>query len=274
MSTPRETSTSRDRLGDRMKWYESVPRTRLVPKTPVLARLDGKAFHTFTRGMDKPVDWRMQRCMWAAAKHLCENIQGCRLAYVQSDETTLLLVDYESIKSEAWFDYEIQKMCSVSASLATVAFLDAYLREFPGRGSLPTFDARFWNLPPQEVTNAFIWRQQDATRNSIACLAQAHFSHAELHGKDARAMQDMLFQQKGINWNDCPVPQKRGVCLVRESYTAPNPHEPGAPDVVRARWIVDEDIPVFTQDRRYVERFVAPVTDSNGDATAEGPSTT
>ena len=113
---------ARDSLGTRMKDYESVPRVRLVPKMPVLARLDGKAFHTLTRGLEKPVDWGFVRCMHAAARALCEEVQGCKLAYVWSDEITLLLVDYEDRKTQPWFDYEVQKMCSVSASTATQAF--------------------------------------------------------------------------------------------------------------------------------------------------------
>lgn len=245
-------------LGDRMKLYESVTQTRLVPKLPMLIRLDGKAFHTLTVGMDKPVDLRFQRCMWETARYLCERIQGCQLAYVQSDEITLLLVDYQTIQTQAWFDGEVQKMCSIAAGMASAAFSCFFHDAFPewAGGPLPVFDCRVWNLPRHEVVNCFIWRQQDAVRNSIQGLAQAHFSHKQLHDKDQREMHDMLFVGKGINWNDCPTSQKRGACIVREVFEAPNTHEPGAPPVIRRRWVVDEEIPTFTQDRNYIQRFV------------------
>jgi tRNA(His) 5'-end guanylyltransferase len=237
-----------DSLGDRMKMFESVPRTRLVPKVPVLLRLDGKAFHSLTRGLDKPVDQRFARCMWQTAIALCEELQGCQLGYVQSDEITILLVDYQGFKTQAWFDYEVQKMVSIAAGLASACFTLAFRAAFPEREEVPVFDCRAWNLPRHEVVNCFIWRQQDASRNSVSGLAQAHFSQAELHGKSSSEMQDMLMLQRGINWNDCPIPQKRGVCIVKESYEVDG--------ATRGRWIVDEAIPIFTQDRLYVQRRV------------------
>lgn len=234
-------------LGDRMKGYESVPRSRLVPKLPVLIRLDGKAFHTLTRGCEKPWDQRFQEAMWETAKALCAEISGCRVAYAQSDEITLLLVDYQTNQTQGWFDYDLQKIVSVSAGIASATFC-SWWKE--GRG---VFDSRAWNLPPHEVTNCFIWRQQDATRNSLSSLAQAHFSAKQLHGKRGPDMHDMLMA-KGINWNDCPIPQKRGACIVRETFDVA-PKDNGVP-ILRHRWIVDEEIPVFTEDREYIEKFV------------------
>lgn len=253
--------SDKDSLGDRMKGYECIPRLRLVPKMPALLRLDGKAFHTLTSGLEKPVDHGFAMCMKAAAVDLCEQIQGCQVAYVQSDEITLLLIDYQSIKTQGWFEYEVQKMCSVAASVATHAFFEAWRGWHPERISVrPYFDCRAWNLPREEVVNCFIWRQQDATRNSISGLAQAHFSHKELHQKNQVQMQDML-HGKGINWNDCPIPQKRGVCVVRETYKMTREGltrvpEVQAEEVTRSRWVVDEAIPVFTQDRWYIQRWV------------------
>jgi tRNA(His) guanylyltransferase len=240
-------------LGDRMKRYEAVSVTRLVPKLPVLIRLDGKAFHSLTRDMLKPWDRGFQECMWQTARYLCEEISGCRVAYVQSDEITLLLVDYQSIGTQGWFDYEVQKLVSVSASMAAAAFARTYSVD-----ALAAFDARAWNLPAHEVVNCFIWRQQDATRNSILGLAQAHHSHKELQGRKTDALQDMLMV-KGINWNDCPIPQKRGVCIVRETFEIPPRETFGVGEyapVIRHRWAVDEAIPIFTEDRDYIERFV------------------
>lgn len=261
---------AKDSLGDRMKLLETVPRSRLVPKTPVIIRLDGKAFHTFTRQMTRPYDRAFHECMWETAKYLGENVIGCKLAYVQSDEISLLLVDFGSKNMQPWFDDEVQKMVSISAAMATAAFIRAYAKRFPERWAtslesgkgLPAFDSRCWNVPMDEVTNVFIWRQQDASRNSVSMLAQAHFSHKRLHGVSMSGMQDLLMLEKGINWNDCPVPQKRGVCLVREVYEAPVPEErrkPGQPiTVTRSRWVVDENIPIFTSPdgREYVERFL------------------
>lgn len=258
-----------DDLGERMKAYESVPRTRLVRRVPVMMRLDGKAFHTFTRGMPRPYYRPFHEAMWYAARYLCENIQGVQLAYVQSDEISLLLTDYATIKTEAWFDYQVQKMCSVAASMCSVAFNVAWSARSPDTAvnrlesaySTAVFDCRVWNLPKDEVCNAFIWRQNDATRNSIQMAGQSQFSYKELHGVDCDGIQEMLHQQRGINWNDYPVPQKRGVCVVKRQEVVPvsgcSDGKEGcwvAHAVVRNRWIVDENIPIFTQDRDYIER--------------------
>lgn len=237
-------------LGDRMKDYEGVPRHRLVRKVPVAGRLDGRAFHTFTRHMERPYDARFHRCMWEAAVALCSEISGCTGAYVQSDEISLVLLDDRTFDTGAWFDYDIQKMCSVSAAVCTAAFLETYREQFGERPrSLPGFDARFFNMPRYEVPNLLLWRQNDASRNSLSSLCQAHYSSRELEGKSAAERHDLL-HAKGLNWNDLPTAQKRGVCVVRESY-----ERDGAQ---RTRWVVDEEIPVFSSDegKRYLERFI------------------
>jgi tRNA(His) guanylyltransferase len=260
-------SKDKDSLGTRMKSYESVPRSRLVRRTPVLARLDGKAFHSLCRSLSKPWDASFIHCMDRAATALCEGIQGARLAYVQSDEISLLLTDYDSIKTEAWFDYEVQKMCSVSASICTGAFLVGYLAAFPEKGERilsgehnpPAFDARFWNVPGHEVSNYFLWRQQDAVRNSIAMLGQRHFSHKQLYGKNVSQVQEMLFQEKGINWNDTPTHLKRGRCILRRTHEVEGQdHTGNMVKAVRHRWEVDNEIPTFSapEGREYVEQFV------------------
>src|SRR5690348_9670302 len=161
--------TAKDSLGDRMKDFESVTKTRLLPQVPVMARFDGKAFHSLTRNFEKPYDQRMISSMAAAAEYLCENIPGSRLAYVQSDEITLLITQ-RTVYDQGWFNLEVQKLCSVAASMCTFAFNDELRHHFTDleHRKLPpaVFDARFWNLPTHEVTNCFIWRQQDAVRNS------------------------------------------------------------------------------------------------------------
>jgi tRNA(His) 5'-end guanylyltransferase len=263
--------SSSDSLGDRMKEYEGVPRTTLMRRVPVMMRLDGKAFHTFTKGLPRPYCRPFHECMWAAAKYLCENIQGAQVAYVQSDEIQLLLTDYADIKTEAWYDYQVQKMTSVAAAMCSVAFAAEYTERMIIPNSLnlkgpidtlkrrlPAFDCRVWNLPKDEVVNVFIWRQQDATRNAIQMAGQSQFSHGELHGVNCDQIQEKLFQERSINFNDYPVPQKRGVCIVKEKYEVvigAQDYHPGI-RAERWRWVVDENIPIFTQDRDYIQKFV------------------
>lgn len=258
-------SNKKDSLGDRMKNnYENRAKTYLIRRMPVIIRLDGRAFHTFTKGMKKPYDEIFHNTMNATMKYLCENIQGCQLGYTQSDEITLLLTDYDTLDTDAWFDNNIQKICSVSASMATMAFnklLRKYADEYyksiwddivedwngdakyyetlcnaTNKGAM--FDSRCFNIPEDEVTNAFIWRQLDATRNAIQMLGQCNFSYRELQNKSCNDIQDMLMLEKGINFNDMPTEFKRGVCCRRDET---------------GKWIIDKEIPVFTQDRDYVE---------------------
>lgn len=234
-------------LGDRMKRYEGIPALHLIPKMPVLIRLDGRAFHTLTRGCVKPWDENFQQAMWHTAAYLCDEIAGCKVAYVQSDEITLLLIDYERLETQGWFNYDVQKITSVSAGMASARFTEVYKQ----RGA---FDSRAWNLPQSEVVNCFIWRQRDAERNSILGLAKAHFSHRELQSKNTAALQDML-HEKGVNWNDCPTPQKRGVCLTREMYEIDVPGSPGE-KAQRHVWMPNHNTPIFSQAREYIDRFV------------------
>ena len=284
-------SNKKDSLGDRMKEnYENRAKTYLVRRMPVIIRLDGKAFHTFTKGLKKPYDEIFHNTMNATMKYLCENIQGCKLGYTQSDEITLLLTDYDTLDTDAWFGYNVQKMCSVSASMATMAFNKFFAQNFDqwGRAHLPDwddggtnqtidedimklcrdygkavekgamFDSRCFNITKEEVTNCFLWRQQDATRNAIQMLGQCNFSHKELQGKSCNEIQDMLMTHKGINFNDMPTEFKRGVCCIKEEYpvtdlsTYSGPIEP----ITRTHWMLDKEIPIFTQDREYVEKNV------------------
>lgn len=259
----------KDNLGDRMKSYENISRSYLIRRLPVIIRLDGKAFHTFTRGFKRPFDDILMETMWETAKYLCENIQGCKVAYTQSDEISLLLTDYEKINTCAWFDNNIQKMVSISASMTTLAFnkifrnkvhmLDhvvrhediGYFYKLEEKFDLAMFDSRVFTLPKEEVVNYFIWRQQDATRNSIQMVGQASFSHKELHKKSCNDIQEMLHQEKNINWDDISTCKKRGVCIIREQYGLNNEQS-----TLRTRWVVSPDIPIFTQDRNYIEKYL------------------
>lgn len=274
-------------LAKRMKKYEVVPKNTLMRRTPVIIRVDGRAFHTFTKGFQKPFDDVLMRVMQDTMKYLCENIQGCVFGYTQSDEITLILIDYKKLNSEAWFDYEVQKMCSIVASMATMAFNRFFMYEYEEfnrwiyEGS-PTdedkrlndvyynamckgamFDARAFNLPKEEVTNNIYWRQLDASRNSIQMVGQANFSHRELLNKTCDQIQDMLMTQRGINWNDMGTSYKRGSCCVRnrrlistsvdgtETCEIRNPKEP------ETAWIIDNDIPIFKgEGRRYIDELI------------------
>ena len=276
----------KDALGDRMKHnYEEVTKTRLVHRMPVIIRLDGCHFHTFTRGFKKPFDELLNKTMQSTMKYLCENIQGCVLGYTQSDEITLVLVDYEKLTSDCWFDYEVQKICSVSASLATYAFNkyfnDYYLEQLAQKGDSDEydlvydkarrkgayFDSRVFNIPKEEVTNCVYWRQKDAERNSINSLAQSLFSHKSLQGLNLKDTLTKIEQEKGIIWGNLPTTQKRGSCCIKRTSFYPCDYEwnekqklyilnPNNPEGC-GLWIIDNEIPMFKDEgREYIERLI------------------
>lgn len=240
-------------LDIRMKqYYENIPKTKLMRRCPVIIRIDGRSFHTFASKFKHLFDDILIKTMQDTTRYLCENIQGCVLGYTQSDEITLVLVDYKKFTSAAWFDYEVEKLCSISASMATKAFNKAFVKnvyesfkdkitdtefvaamlygEYPEHIDKELFvyleavykgaetDSRCFNIPKEEVTNCVYWRQDDASKNSIQMVGQANFSHSELQHKSRNDIQDMLMTQKDINWNDFPVYQKRGSCCIKEEY--------------------------------------------------------
>lgn len=266
---------TKDSLGDRMKAnYENRSKTYLTRRSACVLRLDGKAWHSFTRNFQRPYDSRLHEAMNETMMYLCKNIMGCKLGYTQSDEITLVLTDYDTLTTEAWFNYGVQKMVSVAASMATMAFNKAFektTRDFRRRvnggwtctdeeaklvaayekaietGAM--FDCRAFTIPDEEVINVLIWRQQDATRNAVQMLGQTHFSSKELHKKSQSDIQDMLMLQKGINFNDMPTEFKRGICCVRKHV----PLETDDNSVkTRYQWVLDKEIPIFTQNRQYV----------------------
>lgn len=211
-------------------FYESRSRTFLTRRVPVIMRLDGKAFHTYTRGLDKPFDEGLIEDMQETAKYLCKNIQGAKCAYVQSDEISILITDYDKLETDAWFDYNVQKMTSISASLATGKFLIERIKRVTNQTqdgdwingyldsvTLANFDSRVFNIPKEEVSNYFLARQKDAVKNSIYMLAQSLYSHKELDKKNSNELQEMTFQ-KGHNWNDLHFSKKRGSFIVKNTY--------------------------------------------------------
>ena len=278
-----------DELGLRMKtYYEQIPKTKLMRRCPVAIRLDGKSFHTWTKNFQKPFDEVLIKSMQETMKYLCENIQGCVFGYTQSDEITLILIDYQKLTSQAWFDYEVQKIVSISASMATLAFRDFFKKsmaeeisviedEFLDNGDFnpkyknkeinklwlthkrasekrAIFDARCFNIPKEEAANLIYWRQLDAIRNSIQMVGQANFSHREIQNKSCNDIRDMLKTQKEIDWDDFPMHQKRGSCCVYRNYQNPESITEG--DTIKG-WIIDKEIPIFKgEDREYIDKLI------------------
>lgn len=220
-------------LGDRMKKYEFISRNFIIPRSYAIIRIDGKAFHTYTRGLEKPFDDKLIMDMNETAKYLCMNISGAKLAYVQSDEISILVTDFDDLNTQMWFNGNIQKITSISASLATAKFNQ--LR--PNKIAL--FDSRVFNIPYRtEVLNYFIFRQQDAERNSIQAMGQSLFSHSQLMKKNMNQIQEMCFQ-KGINWNNYDEGKKRGRLIVK----------------VDRDWQVIET-PIFSRNNEYILNLI------------------
>jgi tRNA(His) guanylyltransferase len=239
-------------IGDRMKGYERAFLFQMPSRIPVIVRVDGKAFHTLLAGAEKPFDMVFKSAMDEAAKALVSEIQGALLAYIQSDEISLFINNYSSLEYQPYFDNEVQKIASISSSVATSAFNRIWIK---GTGN---FDGRVFVVPKEEVCNYFIWRQQDWTRNSIQMVTRSLYSHKECEDKNGDQMQEMIFN-KGVNWNDLPVWQKRGRCVYKVTKSIN--------EIIRTELVVDDNIPIFTQDRDFIEKFVNYATEdkSGGD---------
>ena len=280
--------------------FQITPRPRhLQKRTPVAIRVDGRSFHTFTKGFQRPFDDILMKSMQETAKYMCENIQGAKLAYVQSDEITIILTDYDTLETDCWFNYRTDKLCSISASMATMAFNKFFERNAEnyiqncatdyetdglyGKGTPEyqlceiytkaiekgaMFDARCFNIPKEEVTNLIYWRQLDATRNSIQMVGQANFSHKELQNKTCNMIQDMLHEQKGINWNDYPTVCKRGTAIIKKTITK---EQSFIDDMIEysfnnsknsvvtqtTEWIIDTEMPILKgEGREYVDKLI------------------
>lgn len=236
-----------DSLGDRMKsQYEDRTRYMLPRRTWTIIRLDGKAFSSFTRHCEKPFDAFLHAALVHGAIRIVSGAQGAKIAYVQSDEISLVLTDFDRVETEAWFDGNVQKIASVASSLMTGGFNEAYSDRSDGR--IATFDARVFTIPdPTEVTNYMIWRQKDAIRNSISCLAQSHFSPKALHGADQTRMLTML-SGVGVEWSTRPIHTQRGTVIRRVKEFV------GTAE--RSKWVADFSAPVFTEDRAYLNAIL------------------
>lgn len=249
------------KLDERMKKYEYVTRHYLMCRTPVIVRIDGKAFHTFTKGMKKPFDPIFMESMQDTMKYLCENVQGCVLGYCQSDEISLLLIDYDTLETSAWFDNNLSKIISITSSLASVYFnqqfslnlLDYRIKAkqnnnrdiiyennlYSNISSLPIFDSRAFNLQKEEVNNYFVWRQQDAIKNAIQMIGRAYFTHKELENKNGKDIIDML-DSIGVNYHSYSTSEKRGTCCIKTDKG----------------WELDTEIPIFKDNKDYIENLV------------------
>lgn len=262
-----------DELGKRMKEnYEMRSRTSLMRREPVAIRIDGKAFHTFTKGLKRPFDDILMLSMKETMLDLCKNIQGCVFGYTQSDEITLILIDYQTLTTDAWFDYEVQKITSISASMATLYFNqhfaenvdywvdnyyqawhhsdddDKYLQALDKCCKVGAmFDARCFNIPKEEVCNLIYWRQLDATRNSIQMVGQTFFSHKQLQNKTCNNIQDMLMEEYKINWNNYSADKKRGTACFRDD---------------EGHWNIDNPPILKGENRYYVEKHIYLPTDN------------
>lgn len=260
-----------DELGKRMKAYEQVSRNFLTRRVPVAIRIDGQHFHSFCKGFKRPFDTIFTDAMNETMMNLCKNIQGCVFGYVQSDEITLILTDYTTIKTDAWFEYNVQKLTSISASMATFYFnkaidkgiqsyINYLLAAYPTNKDWPpkeeeiyidkinnqwekgaTFDSRAFNIPKDEVVNLVYWRQVDAIRNSIQSCGHSMYTHKQLEGKSCAMIKEMLAAD-GKPWEDLPIAYQRGRACYHDAELG---------------WILDEEMPLLIKEgREYLETFI------------------
>lgn len=253
------TGHSKDALGTRMKTYERAASQILPPRMPVIIRVDGRAFHTYTRKCVRPWDPQFATIMLRTATRLCEEIQGAELAYVQSDEISILVHGYKKFDSQPWFDNKIQKIVSVAAGIASSSFTYEVCSKQATTVALAVsgpavFDARAFVLPEADICNYFVWRQKDAIRNSIQSLARSLFSQKKCHKKSSVDLLDMCTRE-GADWAELPLHQQRGACVVkqREITEVRIPGKMDPIDVPRSVWKVDFKIPLFSETRDYIE---------------------
>jgi tRNA(His) 5'-end guanylyltransferase len=253
-----------DELGQRIKdQYENRTRYFVPRRTYMIIRLDGKAFHTYTRGLSKPFDKELYEDMDEAIIAMMPEIQGAVFAYTQSDEISVLVTDFATPTTSAWFDGNIQKIASVSSSIITAEFNRLrWFRELEME-TMAFFDSRIFTIPDRtEVMNYFIWRNQDCARNSVSMVAQSNFSHKELHGVSTAEMQEMLMTRKEINWSEYDEALKNGRLIVKEEYAAPvmyhgtlQQNNAATYNAMRTKWVV-KPAWKFTQDKEKLLKMI------------------
>lgn len=255
----------------RMKRYEASSDIVLTRRMPVVLRFDGSHFHTFTRGFKKPFDEILIKTMQDTMLDLCKNIQGAVFGYTQSDEITIILIDYQTLESNAWFNYRLEKMCSIGSSMASRFFNQHFIENvelFYGKRRMHNwqtqsimglsqdelrqyniykkryfsadFDCRAYNIPKEDICNCVLWRQKDAAKNSVQSLAQSMYSASELKGISCENLKAKLLKEKGINWDDLPTIQRHGSACRKCNKV----------------WDLDVDMPNIQLNREYVEKVI------------------
>lgn len=262
-------------LGDRMKEYENAYRFYLPRRLPIIVRIDGRAFHTYTRSFTKPFDNTLHYAMVETAKELCHAVEGCKFSFTQSDEISLVVTNDDNRNTSPWFDNNLQKITSIAAATASVAFheamryavtelneydsnieyREAYHRYLGDNLRHVVFDARAFVLPEYEVNNYFIWRQRDMIRNSIEMVGRAHFSHNELIGKNTKDMCEML-AAKGIYWGDCEDWQKYGTGIIKRKVKKFIAYNDKVVDTWRSVWDEWDKTILFDKDKEWLNELV------------------
>lgn len=258
---------NKDSLKVRMKIYENVTRNYLTMNCPKVIRLDMRAGHSFTKGFARPFDDIFSECMIFATKRLCEEIPGAVFGYTQSDEISIVMNDIsKNGNSNCMFDGNISKIISISASICTIEFNKKYLEltadkpadsVYKKRAWTAQFDSRVFCLPNvQEVHNYVLFRQQDATKNSIQSVGRAYFSQKELNGKNSDEIQDMLMIKKGVNWNNIQTKYKRGCIVVKEAKEKETfvPYLGETVKAMRSSW-EEKEIPILTKDTEFIKNL-------------------
>lgn len=244
-----------DKLGNRIKSdFEDRTRFKLPRRSYHILRLDGKAFHTYTKGCKRPFDEKLMSDMDETAKYLCSQIQGAKFAYTQSDEITIVFTDFDQVETDLWFDGNIQKIASVSASMAT-AYFNKLRPEYP---AIALFDSRVFSVAIRpEVFNVFLWRQIDAMKNSVQMVARTFLGHKKCEGQHTEALKQLL-KEAGHAWEDCPEGFKTGRMIFKESFTveASTKETPkgtiSIPAHERTRWTSQPAVK-FMEDRSILE---------------------
>lgn len=271
---------SKDTIGDRMKEsYENRYRFYFPNRLPIIIRIDGKAFHTYTRGLNRPFDKIFMTAMQKTTIDLVKNIGGCKLGYVQSDEISLLLTNDDTLQTQPWFDNNIQKIVSISASMATLYFNkhfqelkeawlddyneawhhskeeDLYCSTLLKKEATAMFDSRAFVIPKEEVNNYFYWRQLDASRNSILSCAQSYIGKKQIHGIKCDVLKVKLLSDKGMDWDALPADQRHGACVVFRNVELDRLDGYGG-KIIRRKPVIDKNIPNFSENPDYINNIV------------------
>lgn len=247
---------NKDSLGDRIKsLYEDPYRITLPGRLPVILRIDGCHFSSVTRGCAKPFDLKLIHAMNETAKYICKNVHNAKIAYLQSDEISILL-NYNDINTQSYFNNNLQKISSVVAGMASSYFTSISDKAF-GNTKVVQFDCRTFVVPKEEVNNCFLWRQQDCQRNSVQMLARSIFSHKECDKKNTSQLKQMCLD-KDANWDYLANSHKLGRCIIKNLSLKEviNRKTGEKTEALRSEWVVDDNIPSFSDDVEYLNKYL------------------